>query len=100
MNERDLVVKYKKLYSDGNLLVDSSKTILGNINNINNLLSKEWDSWLGSDSDAYVASLKETLGTLMNYSSEINNIGSYMCGVASAYESALLKGIGELDSYE
>lgn len=100
MDERDLVVKYKKLYSDGNLLVDSSGTILGNINNINSMLSKEWNSWLGNDSDTYVASLKDTLKTLMKYSSEINHIGSYIRDIAEEYESALLKGMEELNSDE
>lgn len=100
MENTDLFVNLKKMYNDGGSLIDCSSTISSSITDINNLLSKEWNSWLGADSDAYVNSLKTNLETLTRFCSEVNHIGSYMQEIASDYEASLTKGLGELSNNE
>ena len=100
MDERDLLAKYKKMYQDGTTLTSSSSSITTNIADIEDLLSKDWNSWLGEDSDAYVASLKKNLDVLKKYASEIQHIGSYLQGLSVDYETALSNRIEELNSDE
>ena len=86
--DTNLFVNYANLYSDGEVLVNNSISISDNIENINELL-KDWESWLGKDSAAYVNNLSATLSLLLRYASELNNIGTYMKNVSDDYKTTL-----------
>lgn len=100
VNTDDLYVDYNEFYNSGKTIVDKVSIINENIQAINDLISKNWESWLGLDSDTYVASLKSFLKTLSNYSIEMTNIGNFMMEVSGDYGDAVDNCAMELNSDE
>ncbi len=89
MNGLDLSVNITKLAADGGTLKSCSDTIDENIGYIQDMLAKEWYSWLGEDSDAYVNSLKLMLSNLSKFSQEVHHVGEYMVGLSEKYSDAI-----------
>ena len=97
MANTDLYIDYAKLYEDGGVLVANSKIIKETIVAINDLL-KDWDSWLGVASEAYVNNLKIMLNNLNLYSTEVNNVGIFLENISSEYSNAVSTCSKELNS--
>ena len=100
MSDTSLYVDITELGNDGDLLVDKSTSINENIDSINSLISREWNSWLGTDSDEYVNSLKKFIQLLSQYSSELNKLGVFMKNVSNDYLTSINTCIKELNSNE
>ena len=100
MSDTNLYVNITELGNDGDLLVDKSVSINENIDSINSLISREWNSWLGTDSDEYVNSLKKFIQLLSQYSSELNKLGIFMKNVSNDYLTSVNTCIKELNSNE
>ncbi len=100
MNDTSLYVNITELGNDGDLLVDKSSVINSNIDSINSLISRDWNSWLGSDSDEYVNSLKNFIQLLSQYSSELNKLGVFMKNVSNDYSTSINTCVRELNSNE
>ncbi|MBR6133231.1 MAG: hypothetical protein IKQ29_00780 [Bacilli bacterium] len=100
MSDTNLYVNITELGNDGDLLVDKSTSINENIDSINSLISREWNSWLGTDSDEYVNSLKKFIQLLSQYSSELNKLGIFMKNVSNDYLTSVNTCIKELNSNE
>ena len=81
-----LNVDTEGLYEDGNTLITNSSSIIGTVAEIKEMLSDaNWTTWLGVDSDSYVAALSSFVSTLSEYASEIGYIGEFMKKKASNY---------------
>ena len=81
-----LEVDTEGLVDDGDILTTNSSSIIGTIGEIKSMLSDaNWTTWLGVDSDNYVAALMSFIGTLSEYASEIGYIGEFMKKKASNY---------------
>jgi hypothetical protein len=100
MEDLNIYVEYDKLSSDGDVLVNQASIVETNVANISDLISKNWDTWLGTDSASYVQSLSSFLNKLSQFSGEISKIGSHMKDVGSDYSTAVSSCIKELDSNE
>lgn len=98
--QNDLYVNFKKMYNDGGTLIDNSDSMKNDVDSISDLISKEWNSWLGDDSSAYVNSLSNLLDNLSSFCAEVNHIGAYMQNIASDYESTITRGVRELNEDE
>ena len=98
--EDSVYVDYGELYDSGKTIGDKISVINENIEYIKDMIAKDWESWLGKDSDAYVSSLKNFLITLSNYSTEMNNIGSFMMKISSDYSNTVSNCVGELNNNE
>ena len=100
MQDDSLLVNYDKLNSDGDLLIKKSQVIIENIESINKLVSQKWDSWKGSDSEAYVNGLKDLIKKINSYAQEVEKEGTYMQTMASKYSKAITNCAKELDANE
>ena len=98
--EDSLYVDYGELNSNGKTISDKVSVINENIQSIDSLISKNWESWLGKDSDTYVASLKASLKVLSSYTKEMGNIGNFMIEISNDYNEAIENCVGELNSDE
>ena len=82
-----LDVDTENLYDDGDTLSTNSASIIGTIGEIKDMLSDaNWTTWLGVDSDDYVAALMSFISTLSEYASEVGYIGDFMKKKASNYD--------------
>lgn len=95
-----LYIDYNDYHNNGKTIVDKVSIINENIQYINDLISKNWESWLGEDSDTYVSSLKSFLKTLSNFSTEMNNVGNFMMELSTDYSEAVSNCVGELSENE
>jgi hypothetical protein len=98
--EDNVFADYGELYDNGKTIEDKVSVINENIQSIKDMISKDWESWLGKDNDTYVASLKNFLITLSNYSTEMGNVGSFMTKISNDYNTAVDTCVGELNDNE
>ncbi len=98
--EDNVFADYGELYDNGKTIEDKVSIINENIQSIKDMISKDWESWLGKDNDTYVASLKNFLITLSNYSTEMSNVGSFMTKISNDYNTAVDTCVGELNDNE
>lgn len=89
MEDTSLTVSYVDLNSDGETLVTNSSAINASIDGINDVLNKDWSSWIGDDKAAYVDTLRNFTLLLSLYSQEIGNIGKFMQNASSNYSTAV-----------
>ena len=96
-----LFVDLDLMAEDSGILVAQAKIINDNAYDIKKLLSEGWESWIGSDKDEYVKSLKkEVADNLIKVAHEVNKIGEFMSRIQGKYATQVTRAVEGLENNE